>query len=231
MLTNEDKREVAQIVAEAVKEAIGSVRDAISEGMKAPGEKVAKEQIMAIKDPVVRREMIRRHPEAFNPENWSEEDQIKHEMMNHDKTDPVFESMFEKQSARIGEIVTPEAKKKAILAIRDKDGGAQMRRRLIEAFPDAFESCVSSNPWERKKLVKRRKDKAITDARKCIEGITDPDELKDAIMSIKDRGARLKMIEENPAAFLRHEEEAPETIEGNGILYERIAEGGIGNEE
>lgn len=51
MLTNEDKREVAQIVAEAVKEAIGSVRDAISEGMKAPGEKVTKEQIMAIKDP------------------------------------------------------------------------------------------------------------------------------------------------------------------------------------
>ena len=231
MLTNEDKREIAQIVAEAAKEEIGSVRDAISEGMKAPGEKVTKEQIMAIKDPGVRREMMRRHPEAFNPENWSEEKQIAYEFSQKDKSDPVFESMFEEQAARIGEIVTPEAKKKAILAIRDKDGGARMRRRLIEAFPDTFESCVPSNPRERKKLVKRRKDKAITDARKCIEGITDPDELKDAIMSIKDRGARLKMIEENPAAFLRHEEEAPETIEGNGILYERIAEGGIGNEE
>lgn len=233
MLTNEDKREVAQIVAEAVKEAIGGVRDAISEGMKAPGEKVTKEQIMAIKDPGVRREMMRRHPEAFNPENWSEEKQIAYELSQKDKVDPVFESMFEEQSARIGEIATPEAKRKAILAIGVKEGGPQMRQRLIEAFPDAFESCVPSNPWERKKPVKRRKDKAITDARKRIEGITDPDELKDAIMSIKDRTARLKMIEENPVAFMKHDDEAPETIEGNGTLFVLTSEqiGEPSNEE
>lgn len=233
MLTSEDKKEVAQIVAEALKESMSGIRDAISEGIKAPEEKVTKEQIMSIQDVAVRREMIRRHPEAFNPENWSEEDRIKHEMMHPDKSDPVFESMFEEQSARIGEIVTPEAKRKAILAIRDKDGGARMRQRLIEAFPEAFKSCVPSNPWERKKPVKKREDKAITDARKHLADITDPDELKDAIMSIKDRTARLKMIEENPVVFMRRDDEAPETTEGNGTLFVQTSEqiGGPSNEE
>lgn len=225
MLTNEDKKEVAEIVSEAVKTAMSGITDAIKEGMKAPDEKVTKEQIMAIQDPVVRREMIRRHPEAFNPENWSEVDQIKYELKNPDKTDPVFESMFEEQSARIGEIVTPEAKRKAILAIGAKEGGAKMRQRLIGAFPEAFKSCVPSNPWDRKKPTKKPENKAITEARKHLAGITDPDELKDAIMSIKDRAARLKMIKENPVAFMRRDDEAPETVEGEGILYVQIPEG------
>ena len=115
MLTSEDKKEVAQIVAEALKESMSGIRDAISEGMKAPEEKVTTEQIMSIQDVAVRREMIRMHPEEFNPENWSEEDQTKHEMMNPDKSEPVLESMFEEQSTRFGEILQPEATRNTII--------------------------------------------------------------------------------------------------------------------
>lgn len=227
MLTNEDKKEVADIVAEAVKAAMNGVTDAIKEGMSAKAEeKVTKERIMSIRDNAVRQEMIRRHPEAFSLENMSEEEQIRHEFLHPDRTDPVFEERLEQQIERISQL-PEEERRGAILAIKDKDGGAKMRQRLIEKFPELFAGCALVNPWARKKPVKKKENKKFAEAREAIAAISDPYERKAAITKIKDRSVRIKMIEENADVFSLPSEE-PEDVAGNGTVYTHVSIDQIG---